>query len=125
MPEVEKMIKKFDIPEEIIKESLNILETTSKTGKIRKGTNEVTKAIERKQALLVYIAEDVNPPEIVMHLPLLCEESKINFTFVPTKEALGIAAGLKVGSASIAIVDAGEAKQSLKGLNTKITELKK
>ena len=119
------MFKKFDIPEEIVKESLNILESSAKTGKIRKGTNEVTKAIERKSAFLVFIAEDVNPPEIVMHLPLLCEENKISYTFVPTKEELGKAAGLKVGSASIAIVDAGEAKQSIKALNNKVAELKK
>ena len=119
------MYKKFDIPEEIVKESLNILETASKTGKIRKGTNEVTKVIERKAAALVFIAEDVNPPEIVMHLPLLCEENSIAYTFVKTKEELGNAAGLKVGSASIAITEAGEAKQSLKGLTNKIAELKK
>ena len=119
------MYKKFDIPEEVIKESLNILETASKSGKIRKGTNEVTKAIERNTAKLVYIAEDVTPPEIVMHLPLLCEEHKISFTFVATKDDLGNAAGLKVGSASIAIVDAGEAKNALKGLSSKLDEFKK
>ena len=117
--------KKFDIPEEIVKESLNILETAVKTGKIRKGTNEVTKAVERGQALLVYIAEDVNPPEIVMHLPLLCEEKKIAYTFVPKKTELGKTAGLKVGAASIAIVDAGEAKQSVTALANKLAELKK
>ncbi|MBY9002023.1 MAG: 50S ribosomal protein L7Ae [Candidatus Heimdallarchaeota archaeon] len=125
VPEVKNMFKKFDIPEEIVKESLKILESSAKTGKIRKGTNEVTKAIERKTAFLVYIAEDVNPPEIVMHLPLLSEENKISYTFVPTKDELGKAAGLKVGSAAIAIVDAGESKQSLKGLNSKLAELKK
>lgn len=119
------MFKKFDIPDEIVKESLNILEISTKTGKIRKGTNEVTKAIERKIAFLVYIAEDVSPPEIVMHLPLLCEENKISYTYVPTKDELGKATGLKVGSASIAIVDAGEAKQAIKGLNNKLAELKK
>ena len=119
------MYKKFDIPEEVVKESLNVLETSAKSGRIRKGTNEVTKAIERKIAKLVYIAEDVNPPEIVMHLPLLCEEQEVAYTFVSTKDELGKAAGLKVGSASIAIVDGGEAKQAIKSLNKKLTELKK
>ena len=119
------MYKKFDIPEEVVKESLSVLETSAKSGRIRKGTNEVTKVIERKIAQLVYIAEDVNPPEIVMHLPLLCEEQDIAYTFVSTKEELGKAAGLKVGSASIAIVDGGEAKQALKGLSKKLAELKK
>ncbi len=119
------MYKKFEIPDEVVKESLNILETSSKTGKIRKGTNEVTKAIERKHALIVFIAEDVDPPEIVMHLPLLCEENDIVYTYVSTKDELGQAAGLKVGSASIAVVDGGEAKQSIKGLSNKLKELKK
>ncbi len=117
--------KKFVLPEEIVNESLNILGTASKTGKIRKGTNEVTKAIERKTALMVYIAEDVTPPEVVMHIPLLCEEKKVAYTFVSTKTALGEAAGLKVGSASVAIVDAGEVKSSLESLANKIAELKK
>ena len=119
------MYKKIDLPEELVKESLNVLESSIRTGKIRKGTNEVTKAIERQTALLVYIAEDVSPPEIVMHLPLLCEEKKIPYTFVPSKEGLGDAAGLKIGSASIAIVDAGEEKISLTNLTSKIEELKK
>lgn len=117
--------KKFDVPEEVMKESLNILELSVKTGAIRKGTNEVTKAVERKTAKLVYIAEDVNPPEIVMHLPLLCEEKKIPYTFVPSKEELGKTAGLKVASASIAIVDAGEANKSLESLAKKLEEFKK
>ncbi|MHA1114988.1 MAG: 50S ribosomal protein L7Ae [Candidatus Heimdallarchaeum aukensis] len=117
--------KKFEIPEELVKESLNILENAAKTGEVRKGTNEVTKAVERKTASMVYIAEDVEPPEIVMHLPLLCEENKIPYTFVPTKEELGKAVGLSVGSASIAVVKAGEAKSTLESLAQKIAELKK
>ena len=48
---------------------LEIVEVARETGKIRKGVNEVTKAIERGQAKVVIAAEDVNPPEIIMHLP--------------------------------------------------------
>ncbi|MHA1302446.1 MAG: 50S ribosomal protein L7Ae [Candidatus Heimdallarchaeaceae archaeon] len=117
--------KKFEIPEELVKESLNILENAAKTGQIRKGTNEVTKAIERKTASMIFIAEDVEPPEIVMHLPLLCEENKIPYTFVPKKEDLGKAVGLAVGSASIAVIKPGEAKSTLESLANKIEELKK
>lgn len=119
------MYKKFDLSPEIVAESLNILESASKSGKIRKGTNEVTKSIERQNAQMVYIAEDVSPPEIVMHLPLLCEEKKIPYTYVATRDELGKSANLSVGASSVAIVDAGEAKNALEGLTKKVNELKK
>lgn len=85
-------------------------------GKLRKGTNEVTKALERDQAKLVVYAADVNPKEIVMHLPLLSKEKKVPCIEVPSREELGIAAGIKVPSAAIAIVTEGEAKKLIKEL---------
>lgn len=95
---------------------LEIIETARETGKIRKGVNEVTKAVERGIAKLVVVAEDVDPKEIVMHLPPLCDEKKIPFFKVPSKNDLGRAAGLDVSSAAIAVVEAGEAKKKLSEL---------
>ena len=90
------------------------VEVARTTGKIKKGTNEVTKAIERGTAKLVVIAKDVNPPEITMHIPLLCQEKKIPYVEVPSREELGAAAGLQVATSSIAITEAGEAAQIIK-----------
>lgn len=95
---------------------LEIVEIARDTGKIRKGINEATKAVERGIAKLVVVAEDVDPKEITMHLPPLCEEKKIPFRTVPSKNELGRAAGLDVSSAAIAVVDAGEAKKKLEGV---------
>jgi len=95
------------------KEVLDIIEAARETGKIRRGVNEVTKSIERGEAKLVVWAEDVDPPEIVMHLPVLCDEKKIKYAKVPTKVELGRAAGIDVGTSAIAVVDAGEAKKEL------------
>jgi large subunit ribosomal protein L7Ae len=53
-----------------------IIEKARKTGKIEKGTNEVTKAIERGTAKLVSYAADVTPKEIIQHIPILCKEKK-------------------------------------------------
>lgn len=103
----------FETPEEVKKKLLDIVRTARETGRIRKGVNEVTKAIEKGLAKLVVIAEDVNPPEIVMHLPQLCKEKGIPYAYVSTKEELGKAAGLKVGASSVAIVDEGGAKELL------------
>jgi len=89
------------------------IEVARTTGKIKKGTNEVTKSIERGTAKLVVYAKDVTPPEIVMHIPMICKEKNVLCVEVPSKEELGAAAGLQVATSAVAIVDAGEAKAML------------
>jgi len=92
-----------------------MIETARKTGKVDKGTNEVTKAIERGQAKMVDVAEDVSPKEVVQHLTALCKEKGIPCETVDSKKKLGLAAGINISTASIAIIDAGKAEiQSIK-----------
>lgn len=102
---------KFEVPEEIQEKVLKLVEIAKNTGKIKKGTNEVTKAIERGQAKLVIIAMNVDPEEIVMHLPLLCEEKRVPYIYVKNKEDLGRASGIKVSAASACIIEVGEGKK--------------
>jgi large subunit ribosomal protein L7Ae len=90
-----------------------IVEVARKTGKIDKGTNEVTKAVERGTAKLVIAAEDVSPKEIIQHLPALCEERGIPYAAVDSRKKLGLAAGVPVSAASVAIVDEGDAKNDI------------
>ncbi|HTX61367.1 MAG TPA: 50S ribosomal protein L7Ae [Methanobacterium sp.] len=116
---------KFDVPKEIADKAYEALEIARDTGKIGKGTNEVTKTIERGNALLVIIAEDIDPPEIAAHLPVLAEEKEIPYVYLPTKDELGEAAGLNVGTASACIVDAGEADELVNEVVEKVEELKK
>jgi large subunit ribosomal protein L7Ae len=88
-----------------------LVEAVKVDGKLRKGANEATKSIERNEAKLVIIASDVNPPEVIMHLPILCKEKDISFVHVPAKNELGAAAGLPVGTAAVAVALAGDAKR--------------
>ena len=90
------------------------IEIARTTGKIKKGTNEVTKTVERGNAKLVVIAKDVNPAEITMHIPLLCKEKGVACVEVPSKDELGAAAGMQVGTVAVAIVEPGEASSLLK-----------
>lgn len=87
-----------------------IVEKARKTGKIDRGVNEVTKAVERGTAKLVVTASDVDPKELTQHLPILCKEKEIQFVEADSKEKLGVAAGISVGTAAIAIIQPGEAK---------------
>ncbi|GAB4312326.1 MAG: 50S ribosomal protein L7Ae [Methanobacteriaceae archaeon] len=116
---------KFDVPQEIADKASEALEIARETGKIAKGTNEVTKAIERGNAALVLVAEDVDPVEIVAHIPVLAEEKEIPYVYLPTKDEVGAGAGLNVGTASACIVEAGEAEDLVKDVVEKVEELKK
>lgn len=102
---------KFNVPAELKGKVLEAVGIAKDSGKIRKGVNEVTKSIERKNAKLVVIAEDVQPPEIVMHLPMICEQNNIPYVYVSSKKELGQASGLAVQASSIAIEDPGNAKE--------------
>lgn len=116
---------KFETPKEISEKAYELVELTRDSGKLRKGTNEVTKLVERGEAQFVVMAEDVTPPEILMHMPALCEERNVPFAFVPSREELGNACGLEKPTASIAIMDAGKGKPLMEDLAKKIAELKK
>lgn len=103
----------MELTKEQIDSIYGIIEKARDTGKIKKGTNEVTKSVEKGETSFVIIAEDVNPKEIVMHIPMLCEEKKIPFVWIPKKVELGASAGLTAQASCVAIVDAGEAKKIL------------
>ena len=100
-------------------DSYQIVETARKTGKVEKGTNEVTKAIERGTAKLVVVAEDVQPKEVVQHLMPLCKEKSIPCVTVDSRKKLGISAGINVPTASVAIIEAGEASADISKLEKK------
>ncbi len=95
-------------------DALEIIEVARKTGKIKKGTNEVTKLIEKGEVKFLVVAMDVQPKEIIMHLPLLAKEKGVKYAEVAKKEELGAAAGLPVGTAAVAVTQEGDAKDLIK-----------
>ncbi|MBI4440608.1 50S ribosomal protein L7ae [Candidatus Woesearchaeota archaeon] len=107
---------KIQATKEIADQVFEAVELAKATGSIKKGTNEVTKALEKGTAKLVVIAKDVTPPEITMHLPLLSDEKKVLCVEVTSKDDLGAAAGLEVGTAAVAVTQEGDAKKVIKAL---------
>ncbi|MBI2507739.1 50S ribosomal protein L7ae [Candidatus Woesearchaeota archaeon] len=103
----------YEITKGISDKALEAIEIARSTGKIKKGTNEVTKCVERGVAKLVVIAQDTQPEEVIMHLPPLCDEKNILCIPVNTKEELGAAAGLQLGCASVAIITEGDSKKTI------------
>lgn len=116
---------RFEVSEELAERVYEAVELARDTGNLRKGTNEVIKSIERNNAKLVTIAEDVDPPEIVAHLPPLCEERDVPYIYVPNKRELGSAAGIDVSAAAAAIIEPGEGRDAVSSIIEEVEELKK
>lgn len=114
---------KFSMPEDLRVLQDETIKKLSKSGKIKIGINEVTKTIERGNAKLVIIAEDVSPAEIVMHVPVIAKEKKIPFSYVKTKEDLGKIVGISAKASCVAITDAGSMQKELTTLIDKIDEV--
>ncbi|MEA1999627.1 MAG: 50S ribosomal protein L7Ae [Euryarchaeota archaeon] len=115
---------KFEVPEELLKKSLEALDLARTTGNVKKGTNETTKIIERGMARLVLISEDVTPEEVVMHLPPLCEEKNIPYLYVKNQKDLGAACGINKGCASAVILDPGKAEEAVVGVIAELEKVK-
>ncbi len=112
---------KFEVSKDVVYKIVEAIRLAKQSGAIKKGANEVTKSIERGLASFVVIAEDVEPEEVVMHIPTLCEQKKIPYAYVPTKEILGKAAGLNVPCTSVAVEKAGQAEGAIKDVVSRIT----
>ena len=115
---------KFQTPEELVSPIYEAIRVATQSGKVRKGTNEATKAIERGTSKLIVIAEDVEPPEVVAHLPILCEEQNTAYVFVPSKQELGKALGIDITSAAAAILDSGDAQHIVDQVVSSISKIK-
>ena len=115
---------KFQTPEDLVSPIYEALRVATPSGKVRKGTNEATKAIERGTSKLIVIAEDVEPPEVVAHLPILCEEQNTAYVFVPSKQELGKALGIDITSAAAAILDSGDAQHIVDQVISSISKIK-
>lgn len=116
-----KSYVKFEVSKEVSDKVLEAVRIASQKHGIRKGVNEATKSVERGLSQLVIIAEDVEPEEVVMHIPMICDQKKAHYVYVPTKQALGAAAGLKVPCAAIAIEKTPEAEAIIKEVVSKIS----
>ena len=115
---------KFEVPQDLVNPIYEALRVAAQSGKVRKGTNEATKAIERGISKLIVIAEDVEPPEVVAHLPIICEEQGAAYAFVPSKQELGKALGIDVTSAAAAILDPGDAQHIIDEVIASISKIK-
>ena len=81
-------------PKPLQKSILELLAIASSYKKIKKGANESTKTLNRGITDLIILAADADPVEIILHLPLLCEDKNVPYIFVSSQKSLGKACGV-------------------------------
>ncbi|KAJ7085822.1 50S ribosomal protein L30e-like protein [Mycena belliarum] len=100
----------------------SILELVQQAGQykqLKKGANEATKTLNRGIAEFIVLTADTEPLEILLHLPLLCEEKNVPYIFVPSKAALGRACGV-----TRPVISASVTTSESKELSSQITTVK-
>ncbi|TFK62538.1 L30e-like protein [Pluteus cervinus] len=98
---------------------LDLIQISGQYKQVKKGANEATKTLNRGIAEFIVLTADTEPLEILLHLPLLCEEKNVPYVFVPSKAALGRACNVS-RPVIAASVTTGESKE----LTSQITTIK-
>jgi len=104
---------------------LNLVQQATSQGQLRKGANESTKTLNRGLSEFIVMAADAQPLEILLHLPLLCEDKNVPYVFVKSKQALGRACGVSrpVVACSVLINEGSQLTPQIKALHQEIEQL--
>ncbi|GMI07801.1 hypothetical protein TrLO_g11565 [Triparma laevis f. longispina] len=104
---------------------LDLVQQATNYKQLKKGANEATKTLNRGISEMIVMAADAEPLEILLHLPLLCEDKNVPYVFVPSKIALGRACGVSraVISASITTNEASQLKSTIDQMKIQIENL--
>lgn len=104
---------------------LDVTQQASSLRQLKKGANEATKTLNRGISEFIIMAADTEPIEILLHLPLLCEDKNVPYVFVPSKTALGRACGVSrpVIAASITTNEGSTLKNQIYSVKDKIETL--
>ena len=107
----------FETPKDIQEQVYELVKAIGKDGRgtIKKGANEVTKAAERGIASMIVMAENVNPGELLAHVPMICKEKGIPFIYVEDQGYLADSAGMTAGTrtAAVAVLDVDKEAQDI------------
>ncbi|GAA5850532.1 RNA binding protein SNU13 [Sporobolomyces koalae] len=104
---------------------LDLVQQASHYKQLKKGANEATKTLNRGICEFIIMTADTEPIEILLHLPLLCEDKNVPYVFVPSKTALGRACGVSrpVIAASITTNEARELRSQIDTIKGQIERL--
>lgn len=118
--------KAYPLADPTLTESiLGVVQQAASYKQLKKGANEATKTLNRGISEFIVMAADAEPLEILLHLPLLCEDKNVPYVFVKSKQALGRACGVSrpVISCSITTSEGTQIKTNVEETKLKIEKL--
>jgi len=118
--------KAWPLADEILTNSiLDLVQQAGQYKQLKKGANEATKTLNRGVAEFIILTADTEPLEILLHLPLLCEEKNVPYVFIPSKAALGRACNVSrpVIAASVTTSEARELQSQIRNIKVAIEKL--
>ncbi|KAA8911249.1 hypothetical protein TRICI_003859 [Trichomonascus ciferrii] len=98
-------------PKKLNKKVLKTVKKASKARHVKRGVKEVVKAVRKGEKGLVIIAGDISPADVISHIPVLCENHKVPYVFIPSKEDLGSAGATKRPTSCVMVVPGGGSKK--------------
>merc|ERR1711862_640697 len=104
---------------------LDVVQQAVNYKQLKKGANEATKTLNRGTSEVIVLAADAEPLEILLHLPLLCEDKNVPYVFVRSKQALGRACGVTrpVISCSVTQNEGSQIKPQIATIQQEIEKL--
>ncbi|KAF9061921.1 50S ribosomal protein L30e-like protein [Rhodocollybia butyracea] len=103
---------------------LDLTQQAAQFKQLKKGANEATKTLNRGVAEFIILTADTEPLEILLHLPLLCEEKacstmpfNVPYVFLPSKAALGRACNVSRPVIAVSITT-GDSRELSTQINT-------
>lgn len=77
-----------------------------------KGIKDVTKAIRKGQKGVLVLGADASPYDVVSHFPVMAEEAKVPYVWVPSRHDLGIATQCKRATSVVLLKPNAELQSS-------------
>ncbi|KAL3876494.1 hypothetical protein ACJMK2_034336 [Sinanodonta woodiana] len=107
---------------QLTKKILDLVQSASSYKQLKKGANEATKTLNRGIAEFIVMAADAEPLEILLHLPLLCEDKDDSCFLFP---ALGRACGVSrpVIACSVTVNEGSMLKPEIQTVQNAIEKL--
>ncbi|KAJ3201846.1 RNA binding protein snu13 [Entophlyctis luteolus] len=104
---------------------LDLVQQATHYKQLKKGANEATKTLNRGISEFIVMTEDTEPLEILLHLPLLCEDKNVPYVFIKSKVALGRACGVSrpVIACSVTTNEGSELKTQIQAIKLQIEKL--
>lgn len=104
---------------------LHLVQQAENYKQLKRGANEATKTLNRGLAEFIVMAADAEPLEILLHLPILCEDKNVPYVFVRSKQALGRACGVSrpVVACSVTANEGSQLKPQIQSIQQEIEKL--